>query len=106
MIVDTLQVKASLGQSAAAEQQQEPASLLAKSALPGRPSSAVAGSSVAQMQRSSIVDAHKSLPGAADLTIVHHAAQASPGEAFIATWMPATAPGGHASYQVQSPAAL
>jgi len=102
--LDTLQVK--VGQSAATTQQQEPAILLAKSALPGRPSSAVAGSSVAQMQRPSKVDVHNPLAGAvADLTIVCPAVQASPGEALFATWMPATAPDSHASYRVQSPAA-
>ena len=99
-----LQVK--VGQSAATRQQQEPATLLAKSALPGRPSPAVAGSSVAQMQRPSKADVHNPPAGAvADLTVVRPAVQASPGESLFATWMPATAPDGHASYQAQIPAA-
>ena len=103
-ILDTLQVK--VGQPAAMIQQQEPATSLAKSARPGRPSSAVAGSSIAQMQRLSKVDVRNPLAGAvADLTIVCPAVQASPGEALFATWMPATAPDSHASCQVQSPAA-
>lgn len=104
MTLDILQVKA--GRSATTTQQREPAILLAKSALPGRPSSAVAGSSVAQMQQPSKADVHNPPAGAvADLTIVCPAVQASPGEALFATWMPALAPDSHASYREQSPAA-